>query len=215
MTYCAGLANDELLPPFMPRGRNQDGVFGAMLAFADAMSMSAHLPHGVLHDSTRPSHYAEGAVSSASITRICDVLLAATRQAEQASVAKGMATRLSRLAVVLHELAQLETDEFVDWFRHATLMRRCQSIQQLQDCSSGAPPEHWQAALARWRDRFVEAMSEPEFLVPLEFRTGASVRDCFREVQAFVRQHALLIDVWPELWRAARDGGRQGQSSVV
>ncbi len=65
MTYCAGLANDELLSPFMPKGRNEDGVFGALLSYADATALSAHLPHGVIHDSIRPSAYDTREIASA------------------------------------------------------------------------------------------------------------------------------------------------------
>ena len=32
MAPCMGLANREVVPPFMPTGRNEDGVFGVMLA---------------------------------------------------------------------------------------------------------------------------------------------------------------------------------------
>ncbi len=35
MAYCMGLAGESLMPPFMPVGRNEDGVFGAMLSFID------------------------------------------------------------------------------------------------------------------------------------------------------------------------------------
>ena len=39
MTYCVGIDLASYVPPFSPVGRNEDGLFGAMLGFADRDAM--------------------------------------------------------------------------------------------------------------------------------------------------------------------------------
>jgi hypothetical protein len=49
MSYAYGCINDELLPPFMPMGRNQDGAFAAAVAATLPGATLCHLPFYVQH----------------------------------------------------------------------------------------------------------------------------------------------------------------------
>ncbi len=57
MGFCMGLANTSMVPPFLPTGRNEDGLFGMTLSAVDRAAVGGHIPYAVLHDSTRPSSY--------------------------------------------------------------------------------------------------------------------------------------------------------------
>ncbi len=53
MTYTLGMDNTTLLPPFLPLGRNADGVFGFLVRFMYEEGLTAFLPSAVFHN--RPS----------------------------------------------------------------------------------------------------------------------------------------------------------------
>jgi hypothetical protein len=59
--FCAAttmaLANTEILPPFCPIGRNEDGVFGALLKMVAPSALVAHVPLAVLHAANHGREY--------------------------------------------------------------------------------------------------------------------------------------------------------------
>jgi len=57
MTFCGAVTNDPWTPPFMPRYRNEDGLFARMLMFMRPDTDVGHIPYGVFHDSDRASAY--------------------------------------------------------------------------------------------------------------------------------------------------------------
>ena len=57
MLYCAGLNNTIPIAPFYPIGFNEDGVFGSIVRFVEPLSLTAHVPVAVRHESSRASAY--------------------------------------------------------------------------------------------------------------------------------------------------------------
>ena len=201
MSYCIGLSNRALMPPFMPLGRNEDGVFGAMLAYADRYALFAHLPVGVVHDSSRSAAYGAECAISATETRIGELLCAAIRGVSASTLARGTEDRLACLAGHFLDLAALTDDEFTLCVRETIAAGRCQELALLeQELFENDYPDFWRTAFEQYRRTFKASALKPEFFVPCEFRRGASPEDGLRRTKAFVRRFADFILRWPEIW---------------
>lgn len=209
MAYCMGIANDVPLPPFMPLGRNSDGVFGFMTPIVEPDAHFADLPHAIVHDSHRPSAYETADVPSASVTRLCDVVLFAAMASRASSISLDRALRFASLARVLAELGELDERAFTDWFTRAVLTQRSRSLQHLEAGENQAPP-HWRQTVARYRATFTESVKRPKFFVPIEFHQHGDSDSAVERLQAWLKDYASLVRHWPGLWEMARrdDFGR-------
>ena len=208
MAGCMALDNREVTPPFMWRGSNEDGVFGMMLGAVDRRALFAHLAHGVIHASTRPSVRDSGPIVSAAQTRLADLLpMIATRVA--GSPAPDVPTGLASVARRCRELGCLRLEEFRDQARAWLLEARSRQLLRLAEIADdGSYPEYWRAAARHYRGACLASLQDPWFYCPVEFRQpGRPIGDCFEEARAFTRAFGELLDIWPALWARARQLG--------
>src|SRR3954453_15132420 len=110
MSGCMGLANTSMAPPFLPTGRNEDGLFGATLSVIDRQTVSCHVPYAVIHASNRSPRYSTDGFPSTSETRLADLLISLIKS--PSIRANETQRRLTRLGVWLQDLATLPIEEF-------------------------------------------------------------------------------------------------------
>ena len=205
MAGCMALENHGVLPPFIPTGRNEDGLFGAMMGFADTSALFGHLPYGVVHDSDRPSPYTFDAIPSATEVRITDVLISFTRRNSFTSTSPS--GRLCHLATCLSEVANLQAHEFLNWVMRAILDDRCRRLAQLEANMScdATYPDYWREEVQEYRRAFRKSTSIPAFYLPVEFRDGRSLDSAFGNVREFIGEFGELVRWWPTILDHARD----------
>ena len=205
MSGCMGLANTSIVPPFLPTGRNEDGLFGYMLSAIDRATVSSHLPYAVLHDSARPPRYSHLGFPSASETRSADLLISLTNAFAPSIRATEPRHRMSRLAEWLHDLSRLKRPDFVSTVSIAILTGRNKELSLIASAleRSSACPKYWQRALRAYRSALLKSVEDPRFLLPIEFSGAPSLDAGHRELQQFVRSSADLFSVWPALWDSA------------
>jgi hypothetical protein len=214
MATCMGLSNRTALPPFMPVGRNQDGVFGATLGFAEPTALFGHLRYGVLHESDRAPAYSVPITLSASQTRVSDLVLSVLGL-RSATLSQSGGDRLRRLGNALHELSDLKPADFWRCASGAVIDAKCQELARTYAtvAQKGGYPDYWVKDLDEYRRTFVASAVRPDFGLPIEFRGGANLVDGFRETQSFCRSLGDLCGVWPTLWESARSAA--GLESVL
>lgn len=203
MAACMGVANTDLVTPFLPFGRSEDGVFGAMVAFLRPDALFGHLPHLVVHDSERPSAYEPGLMPSASGTRLADVMLAAIVDAA-AEVGSGPGGRHDALVGKLAELAGIDDLMFARWFEQRYRERlsvQCAHLEMLADEGSS----EWRSAVARYRGRLISSMGAGRFFVPMEFGAASAPREAFAAARATLLRFSALLRAWPSMMQAAED----------
>jgi hypothetical protein len=201
MAGCMGLANTSLLPPFMPAGRNEDGVFGAMLTALDPLALFAHLPIGVVHDSGRPPVYEDRSMRSASESRVSDLLMLLARTAVQGALDADPSARLARLAGALADLAAFAPSSFSQYATRVLLDARAQQLARIE-MMVGRPaeyPPYWRAALEEYRRTITRSLARPDFFLPIEFQGAGGVEAGFERLRRCVGQFAGVLQVWPEL----------------
>ena len=206
MAGCMALSNDAVLPPFLPAGRNADGLFGVMLHFADPLALFGHVPYGVAHDSVRPSRYEPGVIPSATELRLADLLVSLTRRVGFTSFSPSPSARLERLADALSEAASLPRRDFLTRVQKVTLVDRCRRLAELEVRMTGDETysDRWRTAVARYRRAFRDSAARREFYVPVEFRTRGSIDAAADRAAEFVRGFADLLWWWPRIQEAAR-----------
>jgi len=206
MAYCMGLANDELLPPFMPFGRNEDSVFGAMLALADPMALFAHLPLGIIHDSHRSSLYPiDQRTQSAQQTRLSELLLFELQALAPSIPAGSSRERLEWIGHRLIALGNAPARTFADRVTHAVVADRRRALAVMASTTEDAAmPDYWRAAVDAYRIALQESAKHPRFFVPIECQSGDAFADRFVRTQNFLRQFGEFIVWWPRIWETAR-----------
>jgi hypothetical protein len=206
MSYCIGVDNRDLLPPFMPDGRNEDGVFGRMLSFGDRRALMAHLPYGIVHDSERPPQYDAGFTLSARQTRISELLRHLTRLVSSTTVQTTPADRLRRLAQFLIDVSQQEQRHFEAFVREVILTFRCEELAQATRVAEGGhAPEHLRSAIREYAREFRAHCSNRDFVVATEFTVaGSDPCDGLRRMQRFIGDFGQLLLEWPDIWEQFR-----------
>lgn len=201
MAGCMGLANQTGVPPFMPVGRNEDGVFGAMLNALDPLALFAHVPVGVVHDSSRPAAYEDRSMRSASETRVSELLILLTRAAMQGALAGDPAARLPRLAGAIRDVAALDAPAFVIHVTRVLLDARAQQLARIEAMVSRTTeyPPYWRSSLEEYRRTLVRSVGRQDFFLPMEFQDAEGVEAGFRRVQEFVEGLGTLLATWPEI----------------
>jgi hypothetical protein len=210
MAACMGLSNRWLVPPFLPVGRNEDGLFGAMLSAIDPTAVSCHVPYAVLHNSSRPPRYEGSRFPSATETRTADLMIALVHLWLRSANAVHPRRRLVRLGQWLRDLANLEIGAFVDVITVAVLTTRERELGRIAAMvePGGEWPTYWQQALRAYRRELVKNLRRPDFPQPIEFRATTHVKG-WRDFRTFVRSSGDLLVAWPRVWQTAAQILRQ------
>ena len=209
MTTTIGLDNRDLLPPFMPGHRNEDGIFGAMLVKCFDEEYSVHLPWANLHDAETGRAYWP---TSASLPpHVCDVLpTCINAYAKPAS--RSRARRLESLGRYLSELGSLPSPEFEQQMRLFAFQQLSRLILKLENAlqEHTKAPGYWTSDVRQTIELFQNAISNP---------TQAAARDDNKKhaefqrlSQRLLRQYGELLCAWPSLVACAKDlckGGRR------
>jgi hypothetical protein len=207
MAYCTGFANSALLPPFMPMGRNEDGVFGSMLATCDEGALFAHLPFGVIHDSARDSRYGRDELRAAREVRISEFILWAIRASVAGTVLNSPIERMQRIGRGFTDLASLRLADFRDLVRDVILVVRGSELERVdrQLASDNVFARCWAAPYANYRRAFMESVKDASFFIPVEFKGRGDDSKCYAAAQEFVGLFGELIGAWPSVWTACRE----------
>ena len=205
MSACMGLSNRELVPPFPWLARGEDGVFGVLLSASDPAALFGHVPVGVVHDSMRPSRYEIDWRHHNGRFGVHEVLIAFIVESTTSITKTSPPDRLREIGSALATIAGMGPADFIA--RVTTSMRDLRLEQfDFAERAAAAPgcPEYWRAAVRDYRDACSEAMTRPEFFLPVEFSGASSLEAGCAEAQRFVRSFGELVSVWPDLWEAAR-----------
>lgn len=202
---CLALENRRLAPPFPPISRNEDGVFGALLAATDAAALFGHLAVGVLHDSARRSPYTEAERRGVTQVRVAELLIVLIRRLARTSARQSPAARLRDVGAGLQDVAGWKPLEFKAFVAGVMRTARFQQIDAAErDALTQGCPQYWRDALADCRRRVAAAADSPWFALPIEFHDRAGIDAGYRALAGFVRRFGALVEAWPALWTRAR-----------
>jgi len=206
MGFCMGLANSSMPPPFLPTGRNEDGLFGLTLAAVDRTAVVGHVPYAVLHDSARASRYGQYAFVSATQTRMADLMIHLLNSWRPSTKSVRPGQRLSRLAEWFGDLADLDEPDLARTIVETVFQVRERELSLIAGALrlESDYPAHWQRDLTRYRDTLMANLRRPEFFLPVELNRDQSVGRRYRAIRRFLRMSSASLAAWPTLWEETR-----------
>jgi len=206
ITTCVGLDNRDLLPPFFPVCRNEDGIFGTFLESCIGGSFAGHLPWAVLHSPPGARSYQLDA-AAASI-RMSDVILA-TASVWAGKASGSPSARLTALGHALTDVAELPESEFCELLRTRLWNAAARNIARQETAlrTYAGQPAYWAEHVRRQIRMTSEAVARPDYYVPSDLPGGEeSVR-----AQSLVGQFGQLLRWWPRIVETACVLSAQGK----
>ncbi len=207
MGGCLGLSNTSVSPPFLPVGRNEDGLFGATLSAIDRQTVGCHVPYAVVHGSARSPRYTTGRFPSTSETRTAEVLIALISSWAPKIRATQSPRRLISLGHWLRDLATLRRPDFVGVTSLAALKTRERELSVIESALADRNPypTYWRRDLVRYQAMLLKNVHKRSFLLPLEFHRARTINAGYDEFRTLVHSASELFAEWPALWTKARN----------
>jgi len=205
--FCAamnlGLDNRQALPPFMPVGRNEDGVFSAALSATAPNCLRGfregfvirHAPLEFRSPFPAPIRF-EGLKANDMLAMLIRELCAIGAYGSRAS--------LKRLGRDLAELGRLEQGEFDAWVRSFVLRNLGLAVGEVEHGAAvrGSVCQELGADLSTYLRSMEAYVLRNDCDVPIDLDgTSAERRQRFRTL---IRRYGELLTCWPDLMQCAR-----------
>jgi hypothetical protein len=207
MALNLGLDNRELLPPFMPVQRNQDGVFATLLRSCFADSFFGYLPWLLLHlppTSRRGSgEYAWRSVDQVTSDQILQALVASFSPGPNGADPR---RSLHALGQSLQDWGSAEPNDFEELVRLILWQQASQRVCQLESLlrETQGQPDFWaedvQRVLVIWR----ESLADRRYVIPKDLVANFG-HEAFCRLQQLVLRFGRLLQIWTEMVAAARE----------
>lgn len=199
MAYCVGIDAVDIIPPFRPSGRNEDGLWGVTLQVVSG-ALFAHLPSGVLHLPNRAGSYNTAAPSAAAL-RTADLIIMLTRRL--AAALPGTSTE-GRMREVGRRLADIGKWPPKDLGLLITEMRMASLAafldQMRRTATNGRRTDEWRSALDRYVDEVAAASRTDTFAIPLEAVQQQGIERSLIALGRSIEEYGDLLAWWPEIW---------------
>lgn len=201
-----GLDNRDMLPPFMPVGRNQDSVFGYLLQHCYGPGAMAYLPIAVTHHSE--NHYAFKREDLYKIApRICDIVMMILEANPVHSAVEAPPDRLHSIGESIKRVGEQPIERFREYLFHLwldTVKKRIGYMESLLQKHRGEP-HYWAEDVERVMEAFETYTLERNTIIPADYENpsnltheeyAAAAEDACREV---IRMFGELLILWPDL----------------
>jgi hypothetical protein len=206
MAGCLGLDNTAVLPPFIPEGRNEDGVFGAVLRHADDSTLFGHLPWGIIHDSVRSSLREPGAIRSATQMRVSELVLLLLSASGGVVQSSSVSTRFQRLSAWFGELSHMASRDFRAFVIELVVAQRSRLMARLEsEILADSSRSAWmREAAEQYRRECLAGLQHAESWCPSDLAHGGP-EDAGQRLQEFLHDFSALLGLWPDLWSFAQE----------
>jgi hypothetical protein len=207
MAYALGVDMRRPLPPFMPRGRNADGVFGAVLRRTRRDGYMAHLPHAIVHEPQRRSSFEamlagmRGVEQNDLLVRIVD---------DERALFADEGRNMSALGARLQALGELDDASLAAELRCVMLRGRAREVALLREAllRFDHEPAYWAMDVRRVEMTLRDAMLDPDLAVPRDLAAVSAAP--LRPFAAMVSNYGRLLAQWPLMLEAARELRERG-----
>ncbi len=206
-----GMDNRQLLPPFMPTGRNEDGLFGAMIRLCHPNAFKAHLPrYAVQHLPPEERRYPENGIAFRPL-RANDLLVYIVLTQDGNLVGEG-AQALHTLGDIFTRLTRLPIKAFSDYLRKHALQAVHTDMFRAEHLLATEPdkPDCWRNDVTHYLASARGAVTRPDFAVPIDLPGNPEER--LVEFRQRVSAYGQLLIHWPALVEAAHATKNHGNT---
>ncbi|WAS90788.1 hypothetical protein [Nannocystis punicea] len=209
--YCQGailgLDHRDLLPPFFPVGRYEDGVFRTTLRALDETALFGHVPSALVHEPVQERAWAEGDIwRPGGWARLGELVVQCVRAAASP-------TTPAALGQHLRELGRLSPADFRAFvaqrlWRQKELYAR--HLETLLARHRGAP-SWWRDDVHRHLGALAEHAATREYPAPRDLLGERGDPDlALARAQRLVARFGELLVAWPDLVRTTAELARAG-----
>jgi hypothetical protein len=200
-TMFAGFDNRQLLPPFLPVCRNEDGVFACVLSGCLPGGYFGYLPWSLVHAPAGCREY-DGGIDTR-ISELVNVCISRWNPPSTAYAEK----RLQSLGRCLVELASAPPDEFretvlfASWDMASFRVAKAEALLNAFAYS----PSYWAEDVVNEIQNIAAAVTKPDFALPSDLPGGDGREDPLARAQNIVRQYGELLCWWPAMVERATE----------
>ncbi len=196
-----------MLPPFLPLGRNQDGVFGAAIKACLPGALVGYVPWVIRHDPIPAREFPDGEmrVWRFRISEMVNLLLESFYKSHAADNIADGSNRYESVGRYLEEFARQEPHAFIsslrslcvpsldmyaDYLRKMTIARNDIPKAMIDDAMGCAS--------------FIESIkSKDAFCIPEELLSNSDPVDAIESARGLMLRYGALLRHWPAIRDAA------------
>lgn len=201
MNACTALDCSQDLPPFYPRGRNADGLFGALLKVIEPLAFRLYMPYVVAHRPVESrENSAEQLFAPIGPQSLVDLLRSSLGDWQAPILANSAKARMQACGLFIEAIGRLSPADFKDWVRQMRLSQLSSQARWLSRLLDTTPALRHKAIRAS-QEKLGEALRAVQTDDPKALFFGAhGAADCQRGFMQF----GQLLQAWPELLQEAR-----------
>jgi hypothetical protein len=219
VNFCSGLNlgldNRELLPPFMPVQRNQDGIFGTLLRACSGYT--GFLPYMVHHQASKSrSTTATVQQPRKFALTLPSIILALAEQSLPQQVVDGSDETLIELGKIFEHWGSLALPDLQESFRLSVLQDMTGTLKDLETVLQmyQGKPDYWKKDVKARMTWMRETIASDTFLVIDDLTAACPEGSTWELSQSLIRRFGELVQIWPCIYATARrlksDGWRPG-----
>ncbi|WP_139240122.1 glycosyltransferase family 2 protein [Fodinibius roseus] len=204
MAMNIGMDTRQLLPPFMPVQRRQDGVFGLLLRLCFKRTCRGYVPYAILHDPpTRSARIGLSHALSTGPLRTNDILEAVLYSHNRWPMNQNSSYNLRITGDYLLDLSRLPPKRFKGQLRKICLQLIRRQINYFERCIYNRidVPQYWQRDARRVVSNFQKLMLQENIGLPSDLMGNASER--LTLFQQLIGKFGQLLIHWPKIWETA------------
>lgn len=199
------------VPPFLPVMRNQDGVFGAVLARCFEGVYAVHLPIAVFHAADTTRRYRDPFALSR--VRLSALVIGFVGSHAFDFGAGDGEERLVLLGERMRRWGEAPASEFLEGARAVLLRGTSGSAARMQALIDGPARrvEYWRRDLERLLKGLRDGIAGDRYHIPVDVEERVGADAALATTQRLVRDYGALLSAWPSLLRAERRLRERGE----
>lgn len=192
--------SDSDIPPFFPFGRNEDGLFGAMIGRLHPEHLSAHLPIAVLHEGNRESCMRK--LNFVGPVRIADLFIQLLAEGPTLGF-DSVDLRYAVLGEYLSKLGSKSQQDFREDLVRCVAAFQCRHIDWVErELKSNFPyPTEWRRDLEVWCNTTRSRLASGDLIIPTDLADESNPID---QIQSMLLLFGESITQWPRITYAAK-----------
>jgi hypothetical protein len=204
---CTGFDNTMMLPPFLPIGRNQDGVFGVAIKACLPRALIGHVPWVIRHDPVPAREYPDGEMRiwRFRISEMMSIFLESFYKLHAADNQSEIYDRYESVGRYLEQFAGQEPNEFI-----SSLRRLCMPnldiytdyLRKISISRTDAPTALIDDAIG-CIDYIEHIKNDRTFCIPEELLSGSNLADAIKSARDLTFKYGTLLRHWPAIRTAA------------
>jgi hypothetical protein len=205
MAINAGIDNRSLLPPFLPVGRNEDGIFAMTLRACAEDALICHIPVAVLHSPLESRGYEPGP-SPIAAPRLAEIVSAIMSTFSSSPGHASVSERLSDLGNLFVDFGSLNIKDFREYVETAWVAmasRYVGHLEYLLNLYQGRP-DYWAEDVLSFIERLIDFTVHQSPAAPRELLEKQTVDQAMDTCRRVVKKYGELLQWWPVMYGAAR-----------